>query len=520
MARTSSRIRARNEAAIPSPHILQPPQGVTCHIDKLSPEILTNVLQRVRNSWAKSEANDFAGILTVRHRWHEIAKPILCTDIVLTNTTLPLFLARITARDINSIRSLTIIISPLAGEKEAAKIPQPHGPTSRDWRRPPPLTNGIWRHLRRMAKWLPIMERLASFSFRVQQPDPRRCSERWLKDKVLKLLLKNLPLSCTGIELDTAGFGDDDQKVHLCDTLRDIMPRMKNARLHLDTLCEHMLKGKGSAAAEPVAAELALAEPAAEDPQREEPALAEQPKRYVHAPDLETLILHMNICISDSVNAADFKTSTCNMTPQPQSIRNALRSAFGAQAFPNVTRLSVFKIEIPIDRLDAMDNPPCDFLWTCLIENDLLGQYKIIMPYLRVEGYPDADFLRYRDAKGEARSAFGNWEALTSLAEDNAWVTTASGSRLPGTFLESSWAEDKGYEMDDGTVDLFDQEPALAQRTRHLTTPNQPSGLKYYYGYGDVGELVRCVMVRDTMMQSEEVFEERACKGKLWYWLE
>lgn len=287
---------------------------------------------------------------------------------------------------------------------------------------------------------------------------------------------------------------------------------MKNVRLHLDMLCEHMLvmpkkrKGKGSAAAEPVADE-----PLAEDPQPEEPTPAEQPKRYAHAPDLETLILHMNSCISGSVNAVHFKTSTCNMTPQPQSITNALRSTFGAQAFHNVTRLSVFKIEIPNDRLDAMDNPPCDFLWTCLIENDLLGQDKIITPY---------DFLRYRDAKGGSRSAFGNWEALTSLAEDNAWLTTASGSHLPGTFLKLSWAEDEGYEMDNDTIGLFDQEAALAQRTRHLTATHQPNGLKYYYGYGDMSELVRCIMVRDTIMQSEEVFEERACKEKLWCWLE
>ena len=90
-------------------------------------------------------------------------------------------------------------------------------------------------------------------------------------------------------------------------------------------LCEYILiipkkrKGKGSAAAEPVADE-----PAPEDPQPEETAPAEQPKRYAYVPDLETLILHINSCISGSVNAAHFKTSTCNMTPQPQSITNAL----------------------------------------------------------------------------------------------------------------------------------------------------------------------------------------------------
>lgn len=121
MARTSSRIRAKSEAAIPGPPIPQPPQGVTYHIDKLPPEILTNVLQRVRNSRAKSEANDFSGILTVPHRWHEIAKPILCTNTVLTNTTLPLFLARITPTDINSIHSLTIIIQHSPAKKKQRK---------------------------------------------------------------------------------------------------------------------------------------------------------------------------------------------------------------------------------------------------------------------------------------------------------------------------------------------------------------------------------------------------------------
>jgi hypothetical protein len=512
MARVSKRTQieqGRKEAAKAADRLPQPP---TCHIDKLPYEILAKVLQRVRNSWAKNEINDFVALLTVSHRWYALAKPILCTNVILTNTAFPPFLAYITPTDINSIRSLSLIISPLAGEKEAAKIPQPHGPLVWNWQRPTPLTNDIWKHLRKFAKWLPVMERLASFSVRVKQPDPRRCHENWLKDSVLQLLLKSLPERCTSLELDTGSFCGYEGEAHLCDGFRAILPRMQHVRLHLGELCEHMLVIPSSSRAGGCAAST---------PAAGQPASPPQPKTYTHAPNLETLILHMNSCIAESTlfDAADFETTKCDLQPTPRSLKNALVYAQRVGAFPNITKLSVFTLDLPIDRHEGRYNPPYDFLSTNLIHCDLISQQKTAMPYVRVERHLDADFLRYRDAQGEIRSAFGDWVALTSLAEHNAWITTASGSRMPAPNLRTPWAQDNGYEIDDSTVGLFGEEAALAQRTRHLTGPGRHSGLRYYYGYGDVGDYARYVVVRDLISGWEQEYIEEACKGTMWYYL-
>jgi len=85
-------------------------------------EVLTNILQRVRNSSSRSEPNNFAALHTTCHLWNDLAQPMLWTDIILDNESLPLFLQAKLLQNYSRIRSLTISINPIATGKETEKI--------------------------------------------------------------------------------------------------------------------------------------------------------------------------------------------------------------------------------------------------------------------------------------------------------------------------------------------------------------------------------------------------------------
>jgi len=64
-----------------------------------------------------------------------------------------------------------------------------------------------------------------------------------ISQTALASIINSLPPSCASLEIDTAGldhatgFG---APVHLCDTLRAVLPRMRHARLGLRTMCSSL----------------------------------------------------------------------------------------------------------------------------------------------------------------------------------------------------------------------------------------------------------------------------------------
>lgn len=82
---------------------------ITSHIDNLPPpEVLLDILRRVGNQATKSELPGFDALHTTCRHWYDLAKPILWTDVVLNNSTLPLFLSRKHAPNYSIVRSLAI----------------------------------------------------------------------------------------------------------------------------------------------------------------------------------------------------------------------------------------------------------------------------------------------------------------------------------------------------------------------------------------------------------------------------
>lgn len=97
-------------------------------------------------------------------------------------------------------------------------------------------TQQLWHLLEDLATLLPSLANLHSFNLRVQKGD----NQFSLPRPLLATLLSSLPPTCTSLELDTSGSdrGEPNPRtLHLCETIRDILPRLTHLRLDLSTLC-------------------------------------------------------------------------------------------------------------------------------------------------------------------------------------------------------------------------------------------------------------------------------------------
>ncbi|KAM0711912.1 hypothetical protein Q7P35_001282 [Cladosporium inversicolor] len=97
-------------------------------------------------------------------------------------------------------------------------------------------TQQLWHLLEELATLLPSLTDLHSFSLRVQKGD----NQFSLPRPLLATFLSTLPPTCTSLELDTSGSdrGEPNPRtLHLCETLRDLLPRLEHFRLDLSTLC-------------------------------------------------------------------------------------------------------------------------------------------------------------------------------------------------------------------------------------------------------------------------------------------
>ena len=158
------------------------------HMNKLPPEILHDILRRVRNSSNKSQLPAFAALLTVCHQWHDLAQPLLWNDVVLNNNTLPLFLSKEYNKNCTMIRSLTIR-GTVAPETETLYLAV-H------------IAISFLSNVYDLSKVLPTLSRLESFSLILQGFPITGISVSEIKE--ICHVLDSLPKSCTAIEIEVA----------------------------------------------------------------------------------------------------------------------------------------------------------------------------------------------------------------------------------------------------------------------------------------------------------------------------
>lgn len=95
-------------------------------------------------------------------------------------------------------------------------------------------TQQLWLLLEEFGSILPSLDHLHSFSFLVLG----RINNFWIPRPLLATLLSSLPATCTSLAIDTSGSDRAEPGTsHLCDTIREILPRLEHLRLDLSTLC-------------------------------------------------------------------------------------------------------------------------------------------------------------------------------------------------------------------------------------------------------------------------------------------
>jgi hypothetical protein len=83
---------------------------------------------------------------------------------------------------------------------------------------------------------------LTTFSYTIEQ------YQNFLEKRHVAMIINSLPQTCVNLEIDTVceqdlsdGVAGDQRHTQICEALRRVLPRMRNVRLRLASMCESML---------------------------------------------------------------------------------------------------------------------------------------------------------------------------------------------------------------------------------------------------------------------------------------
>ncbi|KAF2010442.1 hypothetical protein BU24DRAFT_58569 [Aaosphaeria arxii CBS 175.79] len=190
-------------------------------VDDLPNEVLIQILSEVINDSSPTRTN----VLTVCRLWHQLAVPEFYKHIAFTkHNKLESFLqCADVSRHGRHIRSLTIHMGD-GGAKDLIFFKKEKLSTF-----VPPLT--------RLVSILPILSGLLSYSLCVT-----RDMDCVLPRHLLVQIINALPESCVNLEVDTLGRDSRTQseQLHVCDSIRQILPRMKYVRVRMGAMCSSM----------------------------------------------------------------------------------------------------------------------------------------------------------------------------------------------------------------------------------------------------------------------------------------
>ena len=171
--------------------------------------------------------------------------PLLCNVMLLRNSNLETFLSRFPPANCVLISSLTVAITP---EKPAIQATA-HYVEAKDHmiENGSQITKTLWDRLQRLVTFISKMTNLLSFCFTVTI-ESRRSVGFWIPRSVIASMVENVSKSCVSLEIDTRGYDSlEPDSAHLCDKLRDVLPRLRHLRVRLATFCPAMFCANKSA---------------------------------------------------------------------------------------------------------------------------------------------------------------------------------------------------------------------------------------------------------------------------------
>ncbi|KAI1458653.1 hypothetical protein F4805DRAFT_474175 [Annulohypoxylon moriforme] len=232
-------------------------------------------------------------------------------------------------------------------------------------------------------------------------------SNRWVASRSIAAVLGSLPRNCANLELDIRylcrpGIVDEEENVHLCTSIRGVIPRLRSLRLSLSKLCPEAF-GFGF------------------DPRGQlGPARRFEP---VKAPRLERCIV--KIAETKYFSGLD-RSWVCGF---PDSdIVSVL-----------ATHLLIFKdaSNAPeLKRLWMIDASPITDLYATLhafVRRDVLAEKSWLLPYKNVGLHKfdrEGIFIRMPNEEG-GQDLVSTIDGVAGLVEQHAWVETIERTRIP-----------------------------------------------------------------------------------------
>ncbi|ORX93273.1 hypothetical protein BCR34DRAFT_594728 [Clohesyomyces aquaticus] len=188
------------------------------NISILPDDIMITVATELRRS--DSARADLSAFVLVQKRWYHIGIPVLYGNIAFSVTTIKRLRTSFPAEKFGEhVRSLTLQIRCPPRSKD--HFSEHEDPLAED-----------------LAAVVPTVQHLTNLaSFSLVLRCPNWGFFEYLPRSVVVAILDELPESCINLELDIGPQNGLKGEVHVCDTIRSLLPRLRNLRIRVGEMC-------------------------------------------------------------------------------------------------------------------------------------------------------------------------------------------------------------------------------------------------------------------------------------------
>ena len=372
-------------------------------------EILSQILLHVK---IVSSTSSLAQCLLCCKIWLDATLPLLYSDILLTNSNLEAFNQSFNVTHASLVRSLTVIVDPV---QPAQKLGSPYVNAFREdpdrmHQHGSQQSKELWSLLHVSVDKIASMVEMMTFSFNVSTLP--NAVGFWIPRPLITEFVKVLPKTCVNVEID--GRGKDDSEpgdAHLCDALREILPRLRHLRIRLSTLCPAIF-GDGFSPAQS--------------------GDMFSNFRPVAAPRLKTLVIN---CIPRTFSGSQADIcETFQENPYTFNATNLLDARIAiVDALCLSKRTSNFSAADCVRVLHGLPHSIYDeSVYASLLQRNILEDVTWSLPFRNITGSQKDSFL-IRTPEGLEFLSFA-W-AIEALAEGELWTEVGNGSRIPTSSL-------------------------------------------------------------------------------------
>ncbi|OAL43204.1 hypothetical protein IQ07DRAFT_685784 [Pyrenochaeta sp. DS3sAY3a] len=418
-----------------------------------------------------SAAQDLLAFIKVSARWHALGIPLLYGNISISTRRIePFAHGFVSSKYAKLVRSLSLCI----GSEDSMLDEDPFRPTdlTDPWNEAESnesshigidrwiaRQNGLWMEegVREgvtyetvdarlpFALFIPILPRLhnlVSFSLVIEG------AVEWymLRRTTITGLVNALPPSCINLELDTNGYDYmDDESIHVCETIRRILPRMRNVRLRLGAMCSALF-GSGQSPV-PIDAHKGSSSGSAD---------------WVTLKNIESLVVSCGTILGGEL------LLRCGYEDHANIIGSDSWCDITSSLNDLITKDAVGSRNTQILVMSPSWGHESTFTFETNLRTDMVNRETWAVPLIhKVEvrdSFPDYNLVRAPDG---SEQVIKNYDQINDISEGHIWRSTACGARLPAYIVN---AEKKG----------------LASFATGCVERLAPNLMEQYYNYDDV----------------------------------